>query len=185
MSRSLLLASLALAAAFAPAACAANGDPPPPSTIPGSPGASTAAGLGVPAGNAASPGNGAAPGSAQALFDARDVGILTLEQTATSLLLIGQNRRPRSSFGPSAGWNGAGRATHRWRLIGADGAVLGTGDIVVHKALEAPPHPAKGAAAVSVEPDVFSFVVRVPVPADGETVEIAAVSNPALVARWP
>ncbi len=169
-----------LLAAIGPAACAASGDPPsssgsapPPAVTP----AATSAGAG--------PGNGspAATGT-QAAIDTRDVAILTLEQGPSYLRVTGHNRRPRSSFGPSATWNGAGRATHRWRLVDRDGETLASGDIVVHSVLEAPPNPQKGAPAAHAVPETFAFVVKAPHPAPGEALEIAAAAGSPAV-RWP
>lgn len=154
------------------AACAANGDPPPGSTVP----------------------NGAPPGGVQATapatsvptsLDTRDVAILVVSQTPTALQVISSNSRPRSSFGPAAGWNGTGTPTHRWVLRNAHGEVLAAGDIVVRSTLEAPPNPAKGAPAAHVEQEQFAFDLKVPKPAPGESIEITSLRAAGLVARWP
>lgn len=166
---------VALLAALGPAACAASGDPPSSSGSAPPPPVTPAA---------TGPGNGAPAAATQAGIDTRDVAILTLEQGPSYLRVTAHNRRPRSSFGPSATWNGAGRATHRWRLVGRDGETLASGDIVVHSVLEAPPNPQKGAPAAHAVPETFAFVVKAPHPAPGEALEITAAAGSPVV-RWP
>lgn len=161
MKRPFFLAPLA---ALGLAACAANGDPP---------------GSGA-AGAAKTDQAGAA-----ASVEARDVAILVLEQTPTSLRVVSSNRRPRSSFGPSASWNGAGAPTHRWSLLGPHGETIASGGIVARTSLEAPPNPQQGAPAVNVPQATFSFDVKVPQPAPGEAIEIAPVGGAMPAARWP
>lgn len=142
------------------AGCAANGDPPAGPETPGdTPSNLTKASVGT-----------------------RDVAILVLEQTPSSLRVVSSNQRPRSAFGPSASWNGAGKPTHRWTLKGAHGETLAEGGIAVRAAVEAPPGPQGPAANAPLS--TFSFDVKVPLPAAGEAIEIAPVSG-SLVARWP
>lgn len=150
--------------ALGAAGCAAND----PASGGGSPG-------GAPAAQAAGP----------APVEARDVAILVLEQAPGSLRVVSSSRRPRSSFGPSAGWNGSGRATHRWALVGANGATLASGDIAARGAVEAPPNPQQGAPAVNVPQASFSFDVRVPQPGPGEAIEITPADGSAPTVRWP
>lgn len=161
-----------LAAFGALAACAANGDPPPGSTVP----------AGDPPGHAAAtePAAGLA-----APLESRDIAILVLEQTPAFLRVTSNARRPRSAFGPAAGWNGSGTPTHTWVLRGPHGEALASGDIVARSTLEAPPNPAQGATAAHVPQDSFSFTVKVPQPAPGEVIEIAPAGASGLVARWP
>ncbi|MFO0592125.1 MAG: hypothetical protein U0441_31570 [Polyangiaceae bacterium] len=158
---SLLFAALGLVA------CAANGDPPNGSNVPcdGTP-------------------NHPASGPAVAL-EARDVAILVVEQTASSLRVTSSARRPRSALGPAASWNGTGAATHTWKLLGPHGEVIASGDIVARGALESPPNESQGAPAVNVPKQDVAFTVKVPQPAPGETIEIAPVGGSSLVARWP
>lgn len=152
-------------AALGLAACAANGDPPAGSSAPGTgPTEQAAAGASV---------------------EGRDVAVLVLEQTPASLRVVSSNRRPRSSFGPAASWNGKGRPTHRWSLRGPHGETIASGDIVARTSLEAPPDPQQGAPAANVPQASFSFDVKVPQPAPGEAIEITPVSGSSLVARWP
>ncbi len=161
-----------VACALGTAACAANGDPPNGSNLPQD---------GPPKGPASGP-----AGNAAASLETRDVAILVLEQTASSLRVTSSARRPRSSFGPAASWNGTGTATHAWKLLGPHGEVIASGEIVARGgALEAPPNPAQGTPAVNVPRDSLSFTAKVPQPAPGETIEIAPVSGGSLVARWP
>ena len=167
-----------LLAALGPAACAGSGDPPSSSGSAPPPPATPAASPGD------GPGNGAPAAGTQAGIDTRDVAILTLEQGPSWLRVTGHNRRPRASFGPSATWNGAGRSTHRWRLVSRDGQTLAAGDVVVHSVLEAPPNPQKGAPAAHAVPETFAFVVKAPHPAPGEALEIAAAAGSPVV-RWP
>lgn len=160
-----------VACALGTAACAANGDPPNGSNLPQD---------GPPSGPAT------AGGHAAASMEARDVAILVLEQTPSYLRVTSSARRPRSSFGPAASWNGTGAATHAWKLLGPHGETIAAGDIVARGgALEAPPNPAQGTPAVHVPQDALSFTAKVPQPAPGETIEIAPVSGGTLVARWP
>lgn len=126
--------------------------------------------------------------SAQAAIapaEARDVAILVLEQTPSSLRVVSSARRPRSSFGPAASWNGAGTPTHRWSLLGPHGETLASGDIVARSAIEAPPNPQQGAPPVNVPQATFSFDAKVPQPAPGEAIVITAAGAPGLAARWP
>ena len=161
-----------VACALGTAACAANGDPPNGSNLPQD---------GPPKGPASGP-----AGNAASSLETRDVAILVLEQTASSLRVTSSARRPRSSFGPAASWNGTGTATHAWKLLGPHGEGIASGEIVARGgALEAPPNPAQGTPAVNVPRDSLSFTAKVPQPAPGETIEIAPVSGGSLVARWP
>ena len=155
-----------LVAALGTAACAANGDPPNGSNVPGE-------AANVPA---------SGPGPS---LEARDVAILVLEQTDSYLRVLSSARRPRSAFGPAASWNGTGTATHTWKLLGPHGETITSGEIVTRGTLEAPPNPSQGAPAVNVPKEALSFTVKVPQPAPGETIEIAPVSGSPLVARWP
>lgn len=164
MQRPFLL--LALTAALGSSACAATGDPSPGSNNPGGP--------------SRSPESAGAPS-----VEARDVAILVLEQTASSLHVISSARRPRSSFGPAASWNGTGTATHAWKLIGAHGEILASGDIVARGSIEAPPNEKAGAPGAIVAKDTTSFTAKVPHPEAGERIEIAPIANASLVARWP
>src|SRR5262245_48051214 len=116
MRSSFGLLVLAAALASAAAACAANGDGAsaggPHEPLPPSPTAAATAAITSTAAAAAAP------------IDARDVAVLVIEQTPTSLQVTSAARRPRSSFGPAATWNGAGTPTHRWTLLGAAGDTL-------------------------------------------------------------
>jgi hypothetical protein len=161
-----------LAALGLVAACAANGDPPPGSTVP----------AGDPPGGAAT----TAPAAGlSAPLSARDIAVLVVEQSPSFLRVVSSARRPRAAFGPSADWNGTGTPTHRWVLRGAHGEALASGDIVARSTLEAPPNPAQGAPAANVPQTTFSFMAKVPQPAPGEAIEISAAGSSALVARWP
>jgi hypothetical protein len=124
-------------------------------------------------------------GATAAPIEARDVAVLVLEQTPSSLRVTSSARRPRSSFGPSAAWNGAGAPTHRWELLGARGEELASGDIVAHSALEVPPNPAQGAPGARVEQSSFAFTARVPQPGPGEAITITDARSAALTVRWP
>lgn len=126
-----------------------------------------------------------APGAAAASIEGRDVAVLVLEQTSSSLRVTSSARRPRSSFGPSASWNGAGAATHRWTLLDARGQALASGDIAARSAIEAPPNPAQGAPAAHLEQSTFSFTAKVPQPGPGEAITISAARGSALTTRWP
>ena len=167
-----------LLVALGPAACAANGDPPPTSGP-----AATPASTALAAGDNPGAGSAAAAGAPESV-DARDVAILTVEQGPSWLRVTAHNRRPRSSFGPSATWNGTGRPTHRWRLVSREGDTLAAGDITAHGALELPPDPSKGTPGTHTTPDTFAFAVKVPQPAPGEAIEIAAATGSPVV-RWP
>jgi hypothetical protein len=147
-------------AALGLAACAANGDPPP------APGAAAQSGAAAP-------------------IEFRDVAILALEQTPSSLRVVSSNRRPRSSFGPAASWNGTGTPTHRWTLLGPHGEALAAGDIVARNAVEVPPNPQEGAPGTHIAQASFAFDVKVPQPAPGEAIEIKSAGAAGLVARWP
>jgi len=162
----------ALAALGLDAACAANGDPPSPSTVPATP---SALGNPIPTATAQASPVQASPTSTP--LDARDVAVLVVAQTPAALRVTSSASRPRASFGPSASWNGSGAPTHRWVLRDALGRPLASGDIVARSTLEAPPNPAQGAAAAHVPQDTFSFVARVPQPAAGEIIEIATVGG--------
>ena len=164
--RNLLVFSL-LFGALGLAGCAANGDPPNGSNVPGD-------------GTSNHPASGPAVS-----IEARDVAILVVEQTADSLRVTSSARRPRSALGPSASWNGAGAATHTWKLLGPHGETIASGDIAARGALESPPNEAQGAPAVNVPKQDVVFTVKVPQPAPGETIEIAPVNGSGLVARWP
>lgn len=160
MRRDLFPASLFL---LGLAGCAANGDAPPDRGAPP-----------------------AAPNAAAAApVESRDVAILVLEQTGSSLRVVSSARRPRSAFGPSAMWNGRGAPTHRWALLGAGGETLASGSIAARGAVEIPPDPRHGVPGAHVPLASLAFDARVPQPAPGETIEITSVSDPAITARWP
>lgn len=117
-------------------------------------------------------------------MEARDVAILVVEQTASTLRVVSSARRPRSAFGPAASWNGTGTATHTWKLLGQHGETKASGEIVARGTLEAPPNEKAGAPGAIVPKDTLSFTVKVPQPESGEVIEIAPVAGgPA--GRWP
>jgi hypothetical protein len=147
------------------AACAANGDPPAGAAKPDP----------APAGQPAAP----------ASIDSRDVAILVLEQAPSSLRVVSSTRRPRSSFGPAASWNGSGPPTHRWTLLGPNGEALTSGTISARSAVELPPDPRQGTPGANVPLASFAFDVKVPHPGPGEVIEIAPANGTGPVVRWP
>ncbi|MBK8254909.1 MAG: hypothetical protein IPK82_19900 [Polyangiaceae bacterium] len=132
--------------------------------------------------------NGTAGGqvlTAPASIEARDVAVLVIEQTSAVIRVLSSATRPRSSFGPAASWNGTGTPTHRWTLRDRNGAEVTSGGIVAKTALEAPPNSKEGVGAANVPLSAVTFEARVPVPAAGEWIEIAAVNGSVTAARWP
>lgn len=113
----------------------------------------------------------------------RDVAVLVLEQGGGSLRVLSAQRVPRERLGASARFNGKGRVTHRYRLVGAAGESLDEGDVAARTEAHVPPGPAGPAAHVPLP--TFAFTVRAPQPADGEHLEIVSVDDKSVMVTWP
>ncbi len=130
------------------------------------------------------PAASAAPGrAAPATPDQRDVLTLVLSESGGVLTVRTAVRVDRARLGASARYNGRGRPTHAYRLLAADGSVLDQGDVVARQSVHLPPR--AGEHAEHADLGAFSFVVRAPHPAPGETVEVWRLDAPGVAARWP
>ncbi len=125
----------------------------------------------------------AAPAAAPRPVGERDVAVLALEQGPNGLTVTSSARVERARLGPAATWNGRGRATHRFVLVDASGATLAEGEVAARRDLHVAP--SAGGPAAHAVPGSFAFVVRAPYPEPGEHLEVHALDETKLVARWP